>query len=276
VFLCQENIDVALNICTHDLYLDMLERQSEYVSPAAFNPSAYYLPYRRYLVDWISDVGEQCRLHTTTVHVSILFLDKIFQTAMIPREQWQLMATACVSIAAKYEEAEELCPRIPDLLVLTRLAQQGHTSLTFRDGELDVLKRLGWKLRAFPPLHVANYFLSKGVCFEDDLWQNKSLIQKIPRYLKKYTEFFCNLCLQEYAFCAYEPTMLASAVILASRFALQIEPRWRPELVRLTGYDEVDLVPIFHHVFSFYEEQFPGHGSRAISPKSVADANNLV
>ena len=116
--------------------------QSEYVSPESHNPRASYLPYRRYLVDWMSDIGEQFNLHTTTIHTSVLFLDRIFREdggrAPPPRSQWQLIATACISVASKYEEAEEHCPPIPELLEVTKLYQSGHTPLSFRDGECEV------------------------------------------------------------------------------------------------------------------------------------------
>jgi Cyclin, N-terminal domain/Cyclin, C-terminal domain len=267
----QEDIDSLINLCTEDLYRDMMQRQVDFVCPTTYNPNASYLPYRRYLVDWMSDVGEQCRLHNTTIHCSVLFLDKIFRSYDIPRDRWQLIATACITVAAKYEEAEEHCPQIPDLLHLTKLSNAGHTSLSFRDGEVMVLRFLQWRLRAFPPLHVVGYYLSKGVCFEDDTWQERSLIEKIPRYIKKYAEFFCNLTLQDYSFQQYLPTTLAAAILLASRVALQVEPRWRPELVRLTGYEEVEIVEVFHHVWEYYEEQFPGHVARSISPRGVAE-----
>lgn len=265
----EESIDKVLNVCTRDMFDDMLERQVDYVSPLGYNPQASYLPYRRYLVDWMSDVGEQCCLHNTTVHVSILFLDKIFRNKDIPRGKWQLLATACISIAAKYEEAEEDCPAIPDLLHLTKLNTAGHTSLSFREGELEVLRYLGWRLRAIPPLHFIGYFLAKGVTFENDSWQGRALIEKIPKYVRKYADFFCNLTLQEYQFQQYLPSQLAAAILLASRVALHLEPRWRPELAELTGYRENDILDVFKHVWSYYEEQFPGHGSRSISPRSV-------
>jgi Cyclin, N-terminal domain/Cyclin, C-terminal domain len=271
--MLQEDVDQVLNVDTADLYNDMRERQVDYVCPSSYDPTSSYLPYRRYLVDWMSDVGEQCRLHNSTVHVSVLFLDKIFRSHDVPRNQWQLIATACITVAAKYEEAEEHCPQIPELLQLTKLANAGHSSLSFREqGELPVLRYLGWRLRAIPALHVINYFLIKSnACFCNDTWQGRSLIEKIPKYVKKYAEFFCNLCLQDYAFQQYLPTQLAAAILLASRVALQLEPRWRPELVRLTGYHEADIVDTFHHVWTYYEEQFPGHGSRSISPRSVHD-----
>jgi len=202
-------------------------------------------------------------------------MDKIFRSRDIPRSQWKLLATACISVAAKYEEAEEHCPPIPDLLQLTKLSNAGINSLSFREGELEVLRSLGWKLRAVPPLHVIGYFLSKGTTFMDDTWQGRALIEKIPKYVKKYAEFFCNLTLQEYGFQQYLPTQLAAAILLASRVALQLEPRWRPELVRLTGFQESELTCAFQHVWSYYEEQFPGHGARSISPRSVAHNQNL-
>lgn len=157
-----------------------------------------------------------------------------------------------------------------ELLRLTKLINVGHTSLSFREGELDVLRYLGWQLRAIPPIHIIGYFLAKGVTFVDDSWQGRDLIEKIPKYVKKYADFFCNLTLQEYTFQRYLPTHLSAAILLASRVALQLEPRWRPELVRLTGCEEIDIMDAFHHVWSYYEDQFPGHGSRAISPRSVA------
>lgn len=269
----QETVDEILNVCTEDLFLDMCERQVDYVCPSAHNPNATYIPYRRYLVDWMSDIGDQCRLHNTTVHASVLFLDKIFRSRDIPRSQWQLLASACISVAAKYEEAEGCCPHIPDLLHMTRLSSLGYNSLSFREGELKVLRYLGWRLRAVTPLHIIGYFLSKGVIFENDSWKGQRIIEKIPRYLKKYADFFCNLTLQDYAFQQYLPSKLASAILLASRVSLHIQPRWRPELTRLTGYEEKDVLDVFHHVWMYYEEQFPDFSSRSISPKSVVHDN---
>jgi len=265
------DVDTELSVTTSDLYDSMKVVQSDFVSAEAYNPNASYLPYRRYLVDWMSDVGEQFNLHQTTIHTSILYLDKIFReqngAACPHRQKWQLLATACITCAAKYEEAEEDCPPIPELLEVTKLRNAGHTSLSFRDGECEVLEYLNWTLRAVCPLHVIGYYLSKGVTFEQD----RKLIQKIPKYIKKYAEFFCNLTLQHYSFQKYDPTLLASAIVMASRVALNVEPRWRKELTILTGYEDQEVSECFEHVFKYYEEQFPDHGNRSNSPKNVTD-----
>ena len=34
----------------------------------------------------------------------------------------------------------------------------------------------------------------------DDSWNGRALIDKIPRYVQKYTEFFANLCMQDYLY----------------------------------------------------------------------------
>ena len=255
----------------------MLQRQADFVGPSTYNPKAHYLPYRRYLVDWMSDVGEQNHLHNTTIHVAILFMDKIFAKPEVKRDQWQLLATACITVAAKYEEAEEHCPIIPELLKMTKLSGEGSkanvTPLAFRDGEVEVLEHLNWTLRAVPALHVVGYYLAKGAVYVDDTWQGRDLIEKIPRYIKKYADFFCNLTMQEYQFQKYLPSQLAAAVLMASREALSVAPLWRPEMTALTGYEETEIRPIFEHLWKYYGEQFPDRQDpRSISPRGVNQA----
>ena len=54
--------------------------------------------------------------------------------------------------------------------------------------------------------------------------------------MKKYGDFFADLCLQEYSFQQYPSSLLAAAVVMASRRALAIVPYWCPELsVRVSG-----------------------------------------
>lgn len=266
-------IDEALGIDTTDLYLDMKERQVDYVSPQSYNPSAAFVSFRRYLVDWMTGIGEKLHLHTSTIHCAVLFLDKILRSRNdIPRSQWQLLATCCISLAAKYEEMEEDCPLLPDLLAVTKLNRIGHTSLTFREGELRVLQYLNWELRAIPPIHVVGYYMAKGSVFEDDIWHKyQQPPSKVYDSVQKFVIFFSNLCLQQYSFQQYLPTKLAAAILLASRVAVQLEPQWKPELTALTGYEEWEIEDCFSHLWNYYSSQYPNHVSslRALSPRSV-------
>jgi hypothetical protein len=78
----------------------------------------------------------------------------------------------------------------------------------------------------------------------------KPLIEKVPRYIKKYTDFFADLCLQDYRFQQFAPSLLAAAIVAAARRALNIEPVWRTELIVLTDTKEPDAQKCFTNVRS--------------------------
>lgn len=142
--------------------------------------------------------------------------------------------------------------------------------------EIMVLNKLEWCLTAVTPLHFLGYYLSKGVLFEDDLMQGKPLVEKVPRYMQKYAEFFADLCLQEYSFQVYPPSLLSAAIITASRKALHVSPLWRHELTNLTGVTEQEIAPYMNHLWRHYLVSFPSaydssQAKDGSSPDTVSD-----
>jgi Cyclin, C-terminal domain len=67
------------------------------------------------------------------------------------------------------------------------------------------------------------------------------LVNKVTRYMKKYVEFFANLCQQDYSFQRYLPSTIAAASVLAARRALCVQPLWRPELETLSRCKLADI-----------------------------------
>ena len=63
---------------------------------------------------------------------------------------------------------------------------------------------------------------SQAVVFTDDSMMGRPLVAKVPRYIVKYTDFFTDMCQQEYQFYCYPPSLLAAAIVLAARRALNI------------------------------------------------------
>lgn len=55
-----------------------------------------------------------------------------------------------------------------------------------------------------------------------DVMAYKPLVPELGRYMRKYTDFFADLALQEYSFAQYAPSLLAAAVVLAARKSLVI------------------------------------------------------
>lgn len=253
----QTSIDKTLNVDCVDIYYHMRNIQTNFVSPESYNPDFPFITYRRHIVDWMNTVGEECELACTTIHAGIFFLDKMLLKDNIPMTQLKFYATVCISLAAKFEEAEELCPTTPEFLKAAKLLEEGVTSASFLKGEMTAIKLLSYKLRAITPSHITRYFISKGIIFENDTYRGHELNRKVPSRVKKFVSFFCNLAIQEYSFQKYLPSQLASGIIMASRSCVQVHPLWRPELLKLTGYELFEIEPIFNHLNRYYEEQFP-------------------
>eukprot|EP00947_MAST-08B_sp_MAST-8B-sp1_P003609 g3609.t1 len=225
-----------------------------------FVPGVKYLKYRRVLVDWMCEAGDEFNLNNSTMHVAVNLLDRVLQGTVVARNRYQLVAMCCIIIAAKYEEVEEAVPTPADM---TEYAQGVFTIDHLISMEVIILNKLKWELRAITPLHFIGYYCAKGVLFDTDHMQGKPLVDKVPRYMKKYCDFFADLCLQEYAFQQYVPSVLAASIILAARRALRIRPLWREELSTLTEHEDKTIMPCYDHVWKFYQENFPSASQAA-------------
>jgi len=259
-------------------YVVLQKSQGHFVSPQTYqsDPNTRYLVNRPYLVDWLGHIGEFFHLQETTVHVSVLFLDKILRSKPdFPGGNSYLMAAVCLSVAAKYEEAERNCPRLSELLKVPNLHNCGFTPASFRKSELQILNMLQWKLRAISPLHVLQFWLTDSSGFLHPKDRPISKRQRVGKSLRKFASFFSNICLQESTFQQYYPTHLAAAILMACRFAVKVKPCWRPELTKLTGYEKKDVQFLFGHVWHLYATKFPQEVSkyRPLSPRSVVTAS---
>ncbi|CAH8374992.1 unnamed protein product [Eruca vesicaria subsp. sativa] len=115
---------------------------------------------RRDALNWILKACEEHKFGQMCVCLSMNYLDRFLSVHDIPSgNTWavQLLAVACLSLAAKIEETE-----VPMLIDL----QVGHPQFVFEAKsvqrmELLVLNRLEWRLRAITPCSYIRYFLRK-------------------------------------------------------------------------------------------------------------------
>jgi hypothetical protein len=245
------DMDKQWGVCSADVHALMRERENIY---RTYAPEAKWLKYRRVLVDWMCEAGDEFGLHISTMHVAVMYLDRLLHKVVVARNELQLVAIACILIAAKYEEIEEVVPTLSDM---NRHAQWAFSADAIQKMEFEVLRKLNWCLGTFTPLHFASYYTSKGVLFLTDTMSGRSLAQKVPKYMKRYIEFFADLCLQDYAFQRFSPSMMAAAIVMASRKALGIQPLWRRELDITTNYTKTDINSCFKAVWSCYRFNFP-------------------
>lgn len=176
---------------TDALYARM--RAMELEGRSHFTDTAPYLSVRRLLVDWIFEIGEEYKLANSTMHVAVGYFDRVLQGMDVHRSRYQLVAMACFLLAAKYEEAEE---RVPSAKALNDQASNVYPPKLVHQMEVLVLTRLNWCLTVVSPCHFLGYFLGRGALFTSDSMAYKPLVAKVPRYLKKYIDFFADLTLQ--------------------------------------------------------------------------------
>ncbi len=129
------------------------------------------------------------------------------------------VAIACLLIAAKYEEPEIL---IPQPSVLVSLSSSSTQVPRVHAAEIDILAALQWNVAEIVPLHFIGYYLAQGVLFADDTVKRGPLNERVPKHMSRFSVFFSELAMQEYQFQQYPASIVASAIIAASRRALQI------------------------------------------------------
>lgn len=149
----------------------------------------------------------------------------------------KLVALTSIFISAKYCEKDSRGPTARNISMLTR-GEYSEQEILYYEGR--ILIQIGWNLMYSTPADFVNLFLNQGIVYSDDLVVSGKF-NSVPtaptlknvRYVRKYCEFFVDLCLQENGFKKYSTIILAIAIMLAARKSVNITPIWNEEFGRL-------------------------------------------
>ncbi|KAK9270203.1 hypothetical protein L1049_025779 [Liquidambar formosana] len=142
----------------------MVERESQHLPGGDYlkrlRSGDLDLGARREVVDWIGKAHAHFSFGPLSAYLSMNYLDRFLCAYELPKgKAWmmQLLAVACLSLAAKMEETE-----VPLSLDL----QVGESKFVFEARtiqrmELLVLSTLKWKMQAVTPFSFIDYFLCK-------------------------------------------------------------------------------------------------------------------
>lgn len=249
-----------------EIFMGMQKSEKQH---RVYNEASKYLKHRRIIVDWMCEVGEEYKLSALTIHSSVRFLDRVLGTLDVAKNRLQLVAMSCILIAAKYEEAEDV---IPTLHELNECSNNAYTVDALKEMEVSVLRHLNWCLALITPIHFLHFYQARGIVFQNDLFEGgPTNARPALKYVKKYADFFAELCLQEYSFQQYLPSVMAAAVVAAARRAVKIDPIWNTELEGLTTYNERHIYKAYKHLYTYYTESFPTAPHAYPSPSSVIE-----
>ncbi|KAF3445996.1 hypothetical protein FNV43_RR11174 [Rhamnella rubrinervis] len=158
---------------------------------------------RKEAVDWITKATAHLNFGPLCTYLSISYLDRFLSAYELPKSKaWtmQLLAVACLSLAAKMEETE--VPLSLDLQVGE--LKYVFEARTIQRMELLVLSTLRWRMQAVTPFSFIDYFLSK--INDDQIPVRASMLRSVQLILSinKGVDFL-----------EFRPSEVAAAVAIA-------------------------------------------------------------
>jgi len=178
---------------------------------------------RSILVDWLVEVAEEYKLHTETLYLAVSYIDRFLSYMSVQRSKLQLVGTACMFIAAKYEE---IYP--PDVGEFVYITDDTYNKRQVLRMEHLVLKVLGFDLS----VPSGNVFLSQ-MC---ELSKTEEKTKHLAMFLSELS------LLHGDTFLKFPPSLVAAACLALSRHSLGSSSEvWPRDLVSLTGYEVSSL-----------------------------------
>lgn len=233
-----------------------------------YNPDCSYLSSRSDLVKFICETSVKFGLHRKTIYSAIFHFDRLCSKNEVTAEHLIFVAAVIILLTAKFLEREENIPSFHDLrsaCAAEQYVQNMHTSTvgvctvnqsclnmnrhriqyqppplysdkSFKELECTLLRLLDWRLKCVLPIDFIEYFIFVGCVFDDDILDGHHNLDKNPHanhYIRKFAVFFLDILLQEYIYCSLRANVMASAILIASRKALRIQPTWNSKLCGL-------------------------------------------
>ncbi|KAG8452751.1 hypothetical protein GDO86_004514 [Hymenochirus boettgeri] len=194
-------------------------------------PKAYYMrkqpditsAMRMILVDWLVEVVEEYKLRTETLYLAVNYLDRFLSCMSVLRGKLQLVGTAAILVASKYEEIYP--PDVDEFVYIT--------DDTYTKKQLLRMEHLLLKVLAFD-LTVPTI--------------NQLLLQYLNRHsvsvkTEHFAMYLAELSLMEVEpFLNYVPSLTAAAAYCLANYTVN-KVFWPETLEAFTGYTLSDIAP---------------------------------
>lgn len=176
---------------------------------------------RSILVDWLVEVAEEYRLQSETLYLAVSYIDRFLSYMSVVRAKLQLVGTAAMFIAAKYEE---IYP--PDVGEFVYITDDTYSKKQVLRMEHLILRVLSFDLTIPTPLSFLMEY-----CTSNNLSEKS---QFLAMYL-------CELSMLEAdPYLHFMPSLLAASSLALARHTLN-EEVWPHELELSSGYSLQDL-----------------------------------
>jgi cyclin B len=173
---------------------------------------------RTILLDWIVDIHLKFKMFPQTLFIVTAIIDKYLSIRTVRKEELQLVGSAALLIAAKYEETYQ----VPESNELVSLSAKAFTKSELLKMEADIVKALDFNLIFNTPYHFFDPF-----CKIANYDQKKF-------FLAQYT---LELALMDVRFLKFKPSLLAASTIFLINKIKRAEIVWPDVLMAASGYE---------------------------------------
>ena len=214
---------------------------------------------RSILVDWLVEVSEEYRLHPETLYLAVTYTDRFLSQMSVLRGKLQLVGTASMYIAAKYEE---ITP--PDVSEFVFITDDTYTKKQVLRMEHLLLKCLDFRMST-PTIQwfLTHYMRFIKLSTTLNAPANKELCQRI----ESLARYLCELTLIDGdTYLGYLPSQVAASAIYLSFYTLG-RP-WTKQIAEQLGYS-YDLAELRTCICDLHKtmQEAPNHTHQAIQEK---------
>uniref|UniRef100_A0AAR5P4W5 Cyclin N-terminal domain-containing protein n=2 Tax=Dendroctonus ponderosae TaxID=77166 RepID=A0AAR5P4W5_DENPD len=201
---------------------------------------------RSILVDWLVEVAEEYKLHTETLYLSVNYVDRFLSYMSVVRGKLQLVGTAAMFLASKYEEVYP-----PDISEFVYITDDTYTKKQVIRMEYLIVKVLGFDLSVPTP-----FALITAMCTMNN-------ISEKPKFLAMY---LCELSMLEgETYLCFLPSQLSASAIAIAHHTLEL-PMWPTEIAEGIGYQLSELQECMSFLYKVFVKA-PNHPQHSIQDK---------
>lgn len=190
---------------------------------------------RAILVDWLVEVAEEYKLLPQTLFLAVNYIDRFLSRMSVVRGKLQLVGTACMLVASKFEEIYP--PEVSEFVYIT---DDTYTTKQVLRMEHLVLKTLAFDVSVPTILNFAQRYLLAANAEKDG-------------QLQHLTNYLCELSLINVdPFIKYLPSQVAASSLYVASATLGCQS-WTPTLEHYSGYCEADLMSCIQDIHTMFK-----------------------
>ncbi|KAJ6235544.1 g2/mitotic-specific cyclin-3-related [Anaeramoeba flamelloides] len=210
-----------------------------------FRPNAKYLDekqprinskMRGILVDWLSDVCQEYKLHSETLYLAVNYIDRFLSLNCISKKHLQLLGVTALFIASKYEEVYP-----PTVKNFSDITENSISKKDIFKCEIKIVNALQFDLSPVTPKPFLKRYLRAS---QADL---KTML---------LANYFCEIQLIDSTYLAFLSSQIAaSSVALAKMIVTKksLTQVWDHNMVYYTKYHQNDLKPCIKKLLQSYK-----------------------